>query len=385
MVPTHLENKAVGLPHPENQESEMNDLLFFSLLLFGIMCLGFSAYQYFSPKLRLSELATELFRNKSHYSSGYLPGESTWTTGNNLAIWKRRRSKSYSVVKHGRIRGSQTIFEVGLGRMTVLNEFEDLASAVHSLLDLRARETEQLQKAQEQRDREEALAETQRRLGDEKRKHWAHMERELDQFLGSDLDWTWRPEPVSIPKEISLQQAWEIVTLSLDEMLSVTQSERKNGDLLESVVLIEGFVGSLDWFEDDHRLNEALIWHSVLSVLAQPADGVRIFVAVLDRFARLNKWDTFSAFAILWGRIAVSDDAPGGVSSFRRLAISAATRHWRLSSPETFLAAEMPPELNDWCQLVTDTQSKPGLCPTTSHESRIQLQRVDQFTMLLAS
>lgn len=362
----------------------MNSAVVTSLYFLSAACFLGLLHQYLWPQRRMTRLKTELFSSDNKVTDAYTPGFVGWKSGRDLAIWIQRSSRSYSVVKRGWISGHKHIFEIGLGRMTVLDEFPSLADAVRSLVDLRSKEHAVELRLKERQSRELAeAAENQRLVSEERRRSWEKLETSLDQLFESQQKVLWRPESTRLPAGISRDEAWIAISTSIEEMLDSLESDVVGSYLADSQILIEGFIGTSNWESDDEQLHEALIWHLLFSTLIEDWDSRQVGYSIQSRFADLERWEYLAALATLSIRVSTAHDTEY-LAWLGEVAASALIRSWRLSHPSEYLSGTMPTDLEVWIEAPPGRQDKSIIIPYFLKGTVPSLHRMERFVALIS-
>jgi hypothetical protein len=358
----------------------------------GLLLILFGAYHWIAPKPRISAIANQLFSTESHRAEIYLPSEYSWRDGHGLAIWKRRGSRQFAIVRKGSQEGQPSFFEFGMGRLSLVQEVDAVDQALRLLLEMRSAEEsaatkkyedeERFKKKQEETRLEVAKA---KQLENEKRitachNEWAgyeiRMSEVLQTFSGSD----WRPERTRLPIGVTIKEAWDVVSTMIDELVNGLQNGNIGTEFSEARTLIFGLVGATDLASDDPESNEALMWAAVFSLLSDINEGRAACSVVLNKFALAGHWDLVHGLSVAWARIEADQLDQSRFAPLIECASGAMVKWWRISSPTDFNKATMPSQLA--IQLEELSKAIPALIPPANRDSKIQ--RIDEFTRFVS-
>jgi hypothetical protein len=236
----------------------------------GLLLILFGGYHRIAPKPRISSIANQLFASDSSRAEIYLPSEYSWSEGHGLAIWKLRGSRQFAIVRKGSHKGQSSFFELGMGRMSLVQEVDAVDKALRLLLEMRSSEEitavekfkaeEFYQKEQEEKRLEVARA---KQLENEKRIidchiEWSGYEARMNQVLLSLSGSDWRPERTQLPIGVTIKEAWDVVSAMIDELVSGLRHGKTGTEFSDIRTLIFGLVGAVDWATDEPESNEAL-------------------------------------------------------------------------------------------------------------------------------
>ena len=323
----------------------------------GLLLIIFGGYHWIAPKSRVSAIANQLFATDSHRAEIYLPSEYSWSDGHGLAIWKRRGSKQFAIVRKGSEEGQPSFFEFGMGRLSLVREVDAVHQALRLLLEMRL--TEQLAAAKKIEDEERFKKKQEKirlevarakQLDNEKRItachiEWTGYEARMDQvlltFRGSD----WRPERTRLPIGVTIKEAWDVVSTMIDELVNGLQNGNIGTEFSDTRTLIFGIVGATDLASDDPESNEALMWAAVFSLLSDINEGRAACSVVLNKFSLAGHWNLVHGLSVAWARIEADQLDQSRFAPLIECAIGAMVKSWRITSPADFNKATMPSQL----------------------------------------
>jgi hypothetical protein len=354
----------------------------------GLLLILLGGYQRFAPKPRISAIANQLFATESHRAEIYLPSEYSWRDGHGLAIWKRRGSRQFAIVRKGSQEGQPVFFEFGMGKLSLVQEVDTVDEALRMLLAMRSSEeiaAAERYKAEElyQKEQEEIRLEVARakQLENEKRIidchiEWSGYEARMNQVLLSLSGSDWRPERTQLPIGVTIKEAWGVVSAMIDEFVSGLRHGNTGTEFSDIRTLIFGLVGAVDWTMDEPESNEALMWASVFSLLSDIDNGRSACSVVLNRFAKAGHWDMVHGLSVAWARIEADQLDQSRFTPLIECATGALLAWWRITNPADFDKATMPSQLAT--QLKTNSEANAALLPPLSGDNKIV--RLDEFT-----
>ena len=354
----------------------------------GLLLILLSVYQRFAPKPRISDIANQLFATDSHRAEIYLPSEQSWLDGHGLAIWKRRGSKQFAIVRKGSHERQSSFFEFGVGRLSLVQEVDTVDEALRLLLEMRS--SEEIAAAEKfkaevfyQKEQEETRLEVTRakQLENEKRItachiEWSEYESQMDQVLLSLSGSDWRPERTQLPIGVTIKEAWDVVSAMIDELGGGLRHGNTGTEFSDIRTLIFGLVGAVDWATDEPESNEALMWASVFSLLSDIDNGRSACSVVLNRFAKSEHWDLVHGLSVAWARIEADQLDRSRFTPLIECATGAMVKWWRIINPMEYDRATMPTQLAS--RLKTYTEATAALLSPLSGDNKIV--RLDEFT-----
>lgn len=349
----------------------------------GVCSLAWGAYTRFAPGHRWTALARELFTHDEHRASAFLPGEQSWTEGHGLAIW-RRKAGGYAVVRRGSVPGLSTVREPGLGRLSIVMETPRLEDAVGALATLRTNERADLQRKADEKERLRAEKEASRRREvDETLSAWAALESRADSFAAACARKTWQPTRSSLPAGVSRDEAWGVVSESIDALVGSVRRAGPSHGFKETRTLVDGFSGSSDWFDTDVLLDESLLWTAVFALLDDINPGRDVAASVLSHFVRRGRWEMVHGLAVEWARVESDQLDRSAREPLMECAAGALVKWWRSSDPVAHQAANIP--------LAVSRQLSQHLAIGKNPASRIEplnhcareIRRIDEFVLLV--
>ena len=353
----------------------------------GLLLIIFGGYHWIAPKSRVSAIANQLFATDSHRAEIYLPSEYSWRDGHGLAIWKRRGSKQFAIVKKGSQEGQPSFFEFGMGRLSLVREVDAVDQALRLLLEMRSSEeiaAAEKYKAEEiyQKEQEEIRLEVARakQLENEKRItachiEWSGYEARMDQLLLTFRGSDWRPARTHLPIGVTIKEAWGVVSAMIDEFVSGLRHGNIGTEFSDIRTLIIGLVGAVEWATDEPESNEALMWASVFSLLSDIDTGRSTCSVVLNRFAKAEHWDLVHGLSVAWARIEADQLDRSRFSPLVECATGAMVKWWRITNPMDYDRATMPAQLAS--QLKTNSEPTVALLPPLAGDNKIV--RLDEF------
>jgi hypothetical protein len=354
----------------------------------GLLLILFGGYHWIAPKSRVSAIANQLFATDSHRAEIYLPSEYSWKDGHGLAMWKRRGSKQFAIVRKGSQEGQPSFFEFGIGRLSLVQEVDAVDQALRLLLEMRSAEEsaaikkfedeERFKKKQEEIRLEVAKA---KQLENEKRItachiEWAGYEARMDQVLLSLSGSDWLPERTQLPIGVTIKEAWDVVSVMIDELVGGLQHGNTRTEFSDIRTLIFGLVGAVDWAMDEPESNEALMWASVFSLLSDIDNGRSACSVVLNRFAKAEHWDLVHSLSVAWARIEADQLDRSRFTPLIECTKGAMVKWWRITNPMDYDRATMPAQLAS--QLKTNSEPTVAPLPPLSGDNKIV--RLDEFT-----
>ena len=354
----------------------------------GLLLLLLGGYQWLAPKPRISALANQLFATDSHRAYIYLPSEYSWRDGHGLAMWRRRGSKQFAIVRKGVQEGQPSFFEFGMGRLSLVREVDAVDQALRLLLEMRLAEESVAIKKFEDEERfkmkqEEIRLEVAKakQLEDEKRItachiEWTEYEARMDQVLLSLSGSDWRPERTQLPIGVTIKEAWDVVSTMIDELVSGLRHGNFGTEFSDIRTLIIGLVGADEWATDEPESNEALMWASVFSLLSDIDNGRSTCSVVLNRFAKAEHWDLVHGLSVAWARIEADQLDRSRFTPLIECATGAMVKWWRITNPMDYDRATMPAQLAS--QLKTNSEPTVALLPPLAGDNKIVL--LDEFT-----
>jgi hypothetical protein len=354
----------------------------------GLLLILLTGYQKLAPKPRISAIANQLFAADSHRAEIYLPSEYSWRDGHGLAIWKRRGSKQFAIVRKGSQKGQPSFFEFGMGRLSLVQEVDTVDKALRLLLEMRSSEeiaAAEKFKAEElyQKEQEEIRLEVARAKQSENEKRitachieWSGYEARMDQVLLSLSGSDWRPESTQLPIGVTIKEAWDVVSAMIDELVGDLRHGNTGTEFSDIRTLIFGLVGAVDWAKDEPESNEALMWASVFSLLSDIDNGRSACSVVLNRFAKAEHWDLVHGLLIAWARIEADQLDRSRFTPLIECATGAMVKWWRITNPMEYERATMPAQLAS--QLRTNSEPTVALLPPLAGDNKIV--RLDEFT-----
>ena len=377
---------------PKNSSSSVIGSMITFVSLFigsaGLLLILFGSYQRFAPKPRISAIANQLFATDSHRAEIYLPSEYSWRDGHGLAIWQCRGARQFAIVRKGSYEGQSSFFELGMGRLSLVQEVDTVDEALRLLLEMRSSEeiaaaekykTEELyQKEQEEIRLQVARA---KQLENEKRItachiEWSGYEARMDQVLLSLSGSDWRPERTQLPIGVTIKEAWDVVSVMIDELIGGLRHGNTRTEFSDIRTLIFGLVGAVDWAMDEPESNEALMWASVFSLLSDIDNGRSACSVVLNRFAKAEHWDLVHSLSVAWARIEADQLDRSRFTPLFECATGAMVKWWRITHPMDYDRATMPAQLAS--QLKTNSEPTVALLPPLAGDNKIV--RLDEFT-----
>ena len=381
---------------PKNSSSSVigSMITFVSLFIgsVGLLLIIFGGYHWIAPKSRVSAIANQLFATDSHRAEIYLPSEYSWRDGYGLAIWKRRGSKQFAIVKKGSQEGQPSFFEFGMGRLSLVREVDAVHQALRLLLEMRSAEEsaaikkfedeERFKKKQEEIRLEVARA---KQLENEKRItachiEWTGYEARMDQvlltFRGSD----WRPERTRLPIGVTIKEAWDVVSSMIDELVNGLQNGNIGTEFSDTRTLIFGLVGASDLASDNPESNEAFMWAAVFSLLSDINEGRAACSVVLNKFSLSGHWNLVHGLSVAWARIEADQLDQSRFTPLIECAIGAMVKWWRINNPAEFDKASMPSHLAS--QLEELSKATPVTIPPVNGDKKFQ--RIYEFTRYIS-
>jgi len=354
----------------------------------GLILILLGGYLWLAPKPRISSIANQLFATDTQRADIYLPSEYSWSEGHGLALWKRRGSKRFAIVRKGSLAGKQNFRELGIGRLSLVQEVDAVDQALRLLLEMRSdEESKAVQKFEEEerykKEQEEIRlkAARARQLENEKRvtachSEWARHEHQMNQVLqalgGSD----WRPAGAQLPTGVTIDEAWNVVSAMIDEFVNDLRLGNIGTDLSDIRTLIFGLVGASDWLSDHPGSNEALVWAAVFSLLSDVKDGREACSVALNKFAKAGHWDLVHGLSVAWARIEADQLDQSRFTPLIECATGALITSWRVNNPADYDTATMPSQLVH--ELEKLSKATPSLLLPVAGTSGIE--RIDEFT-----
>lgn len=351
----------------------------------------FGGYHWIAPKSRVSAIANQLFATDSGRAEIYLPSEYSWRDGYGLAIWKRRGSKLFAIVRKGSQEGQPSFFEFGMGRLSLVREVDAVDQALRLLLELRSVEEsaalkkfedeERFKKKQEEIRLEVAKA---KQVENEKRItachiEWSGYEAQMDQVLLSLSGSDWRPERTQLPIGVTIKEAWDVVSAMIDDLVGGFRHGNTGTEFSDIRTLIFGLVGATDSDSNDPESNEAFMWAAVFSLLSDINEGREACSVILNRFAKAEHWDLVHGLSVSWARIEADQLDQSRFAPLIECATGAMVKWWRINNPTDFEKAFMPTQLCS--QLEKLPKTTPALIPPINGDKRIE--RLDEITRYL--
>ena len=377
---------------PKNSSSSVIGSMITFVSLFigsaGLLLILFGSYQRFAPKPRISAIANQLFATDSHRAEIYLPSEYSWRDGHGLAIWQCRGARQFAIVRKGSFEGQSSFFELGMGRLSLVQEVDTVDEALRLLLEMRSSEeiaaaekykTEELyQKEQEEIRLQVARA---KQLENEKRItachiEWSGYEARMDQVLLSLSGLDWRPERTQLPIGVTIKEAWDVVSAMIDELVNQLRHGNIGTEFSDTRTLIFGLVGATDWASDEPEPNEALMWAAIFLLLSNINDGRAASSVVLTKFAKAGHWDLVHGLSVAWARIEADQLDQSRCRPLIEFASGSMVKWWRITNPTDFDKATMPSHLAS--QLEELSRATPVMIPPVNGDKKIQ--RIDEFT-----
>lgn len=359
----------------------MTDFLALVIGAVGLCSLVWGAYTWVAPGRRWTALARELFTHDEHRASAFLPGEKSWTEGHGLALW-RSKAGGYAVVRRGSVPGLPTVREPGLGRFSIVMESQRLEDAVGVLTRMRTDEERDLQRKTEERERLRAEKEAARkREVEETLSAWAALESRADSFAAACVSKTWRPALSSLPAGVSRNEAWGVVSESIDVLVESARRSVSRHGFQETRTLVNGFSGASDWSDADDLLDESLLWTAVLALLDDIIPGRDVAASVLSHYVRRGRWELVHGLAVEWARIESDQLDRSAREPLVECAAGALVKWWRLSDPVAHQGANIP--------VAVSHQLNQHLAVCRKHASRIdplkhcarEINRIDAFVL----
>jgi hypothetical protein len=354
----------------------------------GLLLILFGGYHWIAPKSRVSAIANQLFSTESHRAEIYLPSEYSWRDGHGLAIWKRRGSRQFAIVRKGSQEGQPSFVEFGMGRLSLVQEVDAIDQALRLLLEMRSAEEaaarekyeneERFKKKQEETRLEVAKA---KQLENEKRitachNEWARYENRMNEVLQTFRGSAWRPERTHLPTGVTIKEAWDVVSTMIDELVNGLRHGNIGTEFSETRTLIFGLVGATDWASDEPQPNEALMWAAVFSLLSNINDGRTSSSVVLTKFVEAGHWDLAHGLSVAWARIEADQLDQSRSIPLIEFASGVMVKWWRITNTGDFDNAIMPSQLAS--QLEELSKATPALIPSVNGDKRIE--RIDEFT-----
>ena len=358
----------------------------------GLLLLLLGGYQWLAPKPRISALANQLFATDSHRAYIYLPSEYSWRDGHGLAMWRRRGSKQFAIVRKGVQEGQPSFFEFGMGRLSLVREVDAVDQALRLLLEMRSSEeiaAAEKYKAEEiyQKEQEEIRLEVARakQLENEKRItachiEWTEYEARMDQVLLSLSGSDWRPERTQLPIGVTINEAWDVVSAMIDELVNGLQNGNIGTEYSDTRTLIFGLVGASDLASDNPESNEAFMWAAVFSLLSDINEGRAACSVVLNKFSLSGHWNLVHGLSVAWARIEADQLDQSRFTPLIECAIGAMVKWWRINNPAEFDKASMPSHLAS--QLEELSKATPVTIPPVNGDKKFQ--RIYEFTRYIS-
>jgi hypothetical protein len=364
--------------------------LIFNLIGFvGLLLFIFSSYLWFSPQPRTSSMAHQLFATESRRAETYLPSDSSWSEGQGLALWKLRGPKQYAIVRKGSQKGFPSLFEFGIGRLSIVKEVATLNQALLLLIEMR--ETEELAVGKKldtdeysTKEPEEIRLELSRaRQFEEKNRvsachiEWAKYEARMNQALQTFEGNHWRPENTRLPAGITIDEAWRVISTSIDDLVNELRRGNRQIDFSETRTLIYGLVGVIQKIETPSETNEAFMWAAIFSLLNDVKTGRLVSSTVLEGFAESGCWDLVYGLSVAWARIEAVQTNQSNFNPLAECALGAMIKWWRITNPTDFNQASMPSELTFQIEAFVNSATTATLPPIFGDRS---ISRADDFT-----
>lgn len=355
-------------------------------LVFGALSLcllAWGAYTRLAPGHRWTALARELFTHDEYRASEFLPGEQSWTEGHGLALW-RRKSGGYAVVRRGSVPGLPTVKEPGLGRLSIVMESPCLEDAVGALARMRTDEKNDLERKSEEKERLRAENEASRRKEvEETLAAWATLESGADSFAAACARKSWQPTRSSLPAGVSRDEAWGVVSESIDALVGSVRRAGPSHGFKETRTLVDGFSGSSDWFDADVFLDESLLWTGVFALLDDINPGRDVAASVLSHFVRRGRWEMVHGLAVEWARVESDQLDRSAREPLMECAAGALVRWWRVSDPSAHQAANMPLAVSRQLSQHLEIGRNPARPIEPLHHCAREVSRIDEFVLLV--
>jgi hypothetical protein len=353
----------------------------------GLILISISIYRWLTPSSRKETLSQQLFATDTQRAKIYLPSEFSWNEGHGLAIWTRRGSRKFAIVRRGAQEGKPSFFEFGMGRLSLVQEVDAVDQALRLLLEMRSAEESAAAKKFEDQERSKKEHEEVRlkvaaakQLENDLRitaRHteWARHEDQMNEVLQTLSGFEWRPKRTQLPAGVNISEAWDVVSAMIDNLVSGLRHGDIGSEFSETRTLIFGLVGASDWLSNEPRSNEALMWAAVFSLLSDINDGRTASSAIVHRFAKAEQWDLVHGLSIAWARIEADQLDQSRFTPLIKCASGAMVRWWRINQPTDFSKAEMPSYLAS--QLEERSKATPVMIPPVIGDKKIQ--RIDEF------
>ena len=362
----------------------MIQLVYFALAVSGMSLLVIEIYRYLSPRIRRRDLELELFCKDTQRAQIFLPGKIAWARNHGVAIWIPRRSFRYAVVSKMPVPGTQRVFEFGIGRISIIFESEDLSGALFELERHRKKSLSEKKRFEEL----ELNARIQRENADaaalrKKISQWVDMEKSIDDYVHACKNSQWPYKSSTLPSGASLDEAWYVVSKSIDRLVSTLSIGDNGSAISETRILVDGFVGLLAEDSPHKCFDEALLWSAIFALATDIEMGREQGRSAIKRLAERGNWQFVHGLAAQWARLEMEQLDRSMIGLLSEHAASALLKSWRISDPNAYLAGDIPRGIEQQINCHLDFARSLSVSHTALVFCTPEVRRLDEFVLLL--